>query len=226
MLPHLQNDGGAEIHTGGVSKAGRQPSSSTPVVTKQQVKKETERLTTQLHKLTTERNELQDHLNVISEGPLENSNLHSQLLAELNHVKNNMEILREENQKMQEDFALLQQHLGEFKSNCENRQEEASDPQTQHQKHMGRMEEMLQYVVKQKEMAIKQKELARKLQHHFDVLQMRFEKLQHEMELATAQEESILQNDLLHQESPAEPSLQKPQNPRDGFTLTYYISSV
>ena len=54
----------------------------------------------------------------------------------------------------------------------------------------------------------------------------RFEKLQHEMELATAQEESILQNDLLHQESPAEPSLQKPQNPGDGFTLTYYISSV
>ena len=41
------------------------------------------------------------------------------------------------------------------------------------EQHMERMEEMLQYVVKQKEMAIKQKELARKLQHHFDVLQMR-----------------------------------------------------
>ncbi|XP_052046264.1 putative uncharacterized protein DDB_G0271606 [Apodemus sylvaticus] len=166
---------------------------------------------------------LQHHFEVLQR---RQDNLHSQILAELNHVNNNMEILRKENQKMQEDFALLQQHLGEFKSNCENRQEEASDPQTQHQKHMERMEEMLQYVVKQKEMAIKQKELARKLQHHFDVLQMRFEKLQHEMELATAQEESILQNDLLHQESPAEPSLQKPQNPRDGFTLTYYISSV
>ena len=54
----------------------------------------------------------------------------------------------------------------------------------------------------------------------------RSEELQHERELATAQEESILQEDLLPQESPAEPRPEKAQNPVDGFTLTYYISSV
>ena len=54
----------------------------------------------------------------------------------------------------------------------------------------------------------------------------RSEELQHERELATAQEEIILQEDLLPQESPAEPPPEKAQNPVDGFTLTYYISSV
>lgn len=49
------------------------------------------------------------------------------------------------------------------------------------------MEELLQYVLEQKEMAIMQKELAQKMQHHFEVLQMRSEKPQHEKELASAQ---------------------------------------
>lgn len=35
---------------------------------------------------------------------------------------------------MQGDYVLVQQHLGELKSNYKKQQEEASDPQTQHQK--------------------------------------------------------------------------------------------
>lgn len=38
---------------------------------------------------------------------------------------------------------------------------------------MKRMEEKLQYVLRQKEMALKEKELAEKLQDHFEILQMR-----------------------------------------------------
>ena len=43
------------------------------------------------------------------------------------------------------------------------------------EQHMERLEELLQYVVKQKEMASKQKELAGQLQHHCDALQRRWE---------------------------------------------------
>lgn len=45
-------------------------------------------------------------------------------------------------------------------------------------------------------------------------------KLQHEMDLATAHEESVLQKDLLSHEPPAEPHPQKPQDPLGGFALT------
>lgn len=88
------------------------------------------------------------------------------------------------------------------------------------------MEGLWQYELTQKEMAIRQKELAQKMQHHFEVLQMRSEKPQHETELASAREESLLLNDLLSQELPAEPHPQKPQTPMDGFASTYFVSSV
>nr|XP_034353115.1 disks large homolog 5-like isoform X2 [Arvicanthis niloticus] len=125
-------------------------------------------------------------------------------LTELNQLKKKVDMMRQENKTIQGRCARLQQHLEDL-TVSKQQQEEASDLLIQLQKHMERMEEMLQYVLKQKEMAIKQKELAEKMQHHFEVLQMRSEKLQHEMELATAQKESVLQNDLLHQEPPAEP---------------------
>ncbi|XP_021038234.1 LOW QUALITY PROTEIN: disks large homolog 5-like [Mus caroli] len=144
----------------------------------------------------------------------------SRFLTELSQLKKKVEMLSQENKEMQEDCALLQHHVEDLKPIDKKQQEEDSDLQTQHQKHMERMEEKLQYVLKKKNMAIKQRELAEKLKYHFEVLQMRFDKLKHEMELAIAQEESILQKDLLHQEPPAEPHPQKPQNPSGGFALT------
>ncbi|GAB1298633.1 hypothetical protein APTSU1_001386900 [Apodemus speciosus] len=126
-------------------------------------------------------------------------------LAEMNQLKKGVEMLKQENKEIQNNCAQLQKLLVDLKSIYKEQGEEASDLQTQHQKHMKRMEEKLQYVLRQKEMALKQKELAEKLQYHFEILQMRSKKLQHEMELVRAQEESFLQNDLLHQEPPAEP---------------------
>ncbi|XP_028614338.1 uncharacterized protein LOC114613263 [Grammomys surdaster] len=145
--------------------------------------------------------------------------------TELNQLKK-VEMVRQKYKRIQGHRALPQQHLEDLKPISKKQQEGVSDLLTQLQKHMERMEKMLQYVLKQKEMAIKQKELAEKMQHHFELLQMRSEKLQHEMELATAQEESVLQNDLLHQEQPAEPHPHQPQNPLSGFSSMYFISSV
>ncbi|XP_037057764.1 disks large homolog 5-like [Peromyscus leucopus] len=51
--------------------------------------------------------------------------------------------------------------------------------------------------MKQKELLTRQRDLAVKLQHHFTVSQMRFENLQQELEQTTAQEESLLQMELL-----------------------------
>nr|XP_042136297.1 uncharacterized protein LOC121820876 isoform X6 [Peromyscus maniculatus bairdii] len=62
-----------------------------------------------------------------------------------------------------------------------------------------RLEEDFQSLLKQKELLIRQRDLAAKLQHHFTVSQMRFENLQQELELTTAQDESLLQMELLKQ---------------------------
>ncbi|NP_001028386.1 Protein E330034G19Rik isoform 1 [Mus musculus] len=148
------------------------------------------------------------------------SHLYSCFLTELNQLKKKLEMLSQENKEMQGDCALLQHHVEDLKPIYKKQQEEDSDLQTQHQKHMERMEEKLQYMLKKKNMAIKQRELAEKLKYQFEVLQMRFDKLQQEMELAIAQEERVLQKDLLHQEPPAEPHPQKPQDPLGGFALT------
>ncbi|XP_021058484.1 putative mediator of RNA polymerase II transcription subunit 26 [Mus pahari] len=138
--------------------------------------------------------ELQYHFEVLRK---------SCFLTGLNQLKKEVGMLSQENKEMQGDCALLQQHVEDLKPIYKKQQEEDSDFQTQHQKHMERMEEKLQYVLKKKKMAIKQRELAEKLKYDFEVLQMRSKKLRHEMELATAQEDSVLQKDLLRQEPPA-----------------------
>ncbi|XP_076410596.1 disks large homolog 5-like isoform X1 [Peromyscus maniculatus bairdii] len=62
-----------------------------------------------------------------------------------------------------------------------------------------RLEEDLQSLMKQKELLTRQRDLAAKLQHHFTVSQMRFENLQQELEQTTAQDENLLQMELLKQ---------------------------
>ncbi|XP_076417035.1 disks large homolog 5-like [Peromyscus maniculatus bairdii] len=63
--------------------------------------------------------------------------------------------------------------------------------------------------MKQKELLTRQRDMAVKLQHHFTVSQMRFENFHQELEQTTAQEESLLQKELLVQKHYVPAPLQK-----------------
>nr|XP_042125073.1 trichohyalin-like [Peromyscus maniculatus bairdii] len=78
-----------------------------------------------------------------------------------------------------------------------------------------RLEENLQSLLKQKELFTRQRDLAVKLQHHFTVSQMRFETLQQELEQTTAQEESLLQMELLVQKHYVPGKLRRWEEARD-----------
>ncbi|XP_076416983.1 uncharacterized protein LOC143270530 [Peromyscus maniculatus bairdii] len=81
--------------------------------------------------------------------------------------------------------------------------------------------------MKQKELFTRQRDLAVKLQHHFTVSQMRFENLQQELEQTTAQEESLLQMELLGQKHYVPAPLQKTEkagrSQRHLESMTFYI---
>ncbi|XP_036031719.1 disks large homolog 5-like [Onychomys torridus] len=154
--------------------------------------------------------------------------LHTQVLMEHTQLKEKVDMLRLENKNKREDWVLLKHHLEALELICEDQEEETSDIQTQ-QQHVGqefeRLEGSLQVLQKQKEMITQEKELAEKLQHHFEVSQMRSEKLIHVLEQATAQDESLLQKELLNQGPLAEPHLQEILN-ADALSSSYFISYV
>ncbi|XP_042140535.1 disks large homolog 5-like isoform X2 [Peromyscus maniculatus bairdii] len=125
--------------------------------------------------------------------------LQSRLLMDQSQIKKKLDMLRQEKNKLLEDWALLKHHLGESKV-LNKDQEETSDLQNQQQQEQQRMEERLQSLLKQRELVLQQKHLAIKLQYHLSVSQMRSEKLQHDLEQSTAQDESLLPTELLQQE--------------------------
>nr|XP_042126379.1 disks large homolog 5-like isoform X1 [Peromyscus maniculatus bairdii] len=140
-------------------------------------------------------------------------------------LKDQVAMLRQENKNRIEDWVLLKHHLEALKLICEDQEEQTSDPQTQQQQEFERLEGSLQVLRKQKEMITQEKDLAEKLQHHFEVSQMRSEKVIHALEQATAQDESLLQKELLNQEPPAEPNLREILD-YDALSPYYFISYV
>ncbi|XP_040608715.1 disks large homolog 5-like [Mesocricetus auratus] len=126
--------------------------------------------------------------------------LHSQLLSEWAQLKEKVYMLKEDNRKLKGEQILLQESCEEAKKLCEETHEKIYGLWTMQQQEHQRLEENLQSLLKQKELITQQKDLAVKLQHHFTESQMRFEHLQKELEQNTAQEESLLQTELLKQE--------------------------
>ncbi|XP_051030727.1 disks large homolog 5 [Phodopus roborovskii] len=153
------------------------------------------------------------------------SGLHSRLLMEQTTLKKKVDMLRQENKKQMEDWFLLKHHLRELKLICKKQKEKTSDLQTK-QKEFQRLEENLQILLKQKEMLSQEKDLAEKVQHHFEIYQMRSEKFKHELEQATAQDESLLQKELLTQEPPADLDPEQILNSGDAFSSLDFISYV
>ncbi|XP_037064183.1 LOW QUALITY PROTEIN: disks large homolog 5-like [Peromyscus leucopus] len=61
------------------------------------------------------------------------SGLHSQLLMEQTQLKKKVDMLRQENKKLMEDWVLLKHHLKDLKVICKDQEKETSDLQTQQQ---------------------------------------------------------------------------------------------
>ncbi|XP_037057629.1 uncharacterized protein LOC119087098 [Peromyscus leucopus] len=125
--------------------------------------------------------------------------LYSQLLSEWTRLMEKVSMLKEDNRKLHGEQILLQESCEEARRLCEEAHEKIYDLWTKQQQEHQRLEEDLQSLMKQKELLTRQRDLAAKLQHHFTVSQMRFENLQQELEQTTAQDESLLQMELLKQ---------------------------
>ncbi|XP_059104748.1 disks large homolog 5-like isoform X2 [Peromyscus eremicus] len=135
--------------------------------------------------------------------------LYSQHLSEQTQLKEKVRMLLEDKKKLQGEQILLQESCEEAKRLCEEAHEKIYDLWTRQLQEHQRLQENLQSLMKQKELLTRQRDLAVKLQHHFTVSQMRFENLQQELEQTTAQEESLLQMELLGQKHYDPAPLQK-----------------
>uniref|UniRef100_A0A8C8UI32 Disks large homolog 5 N-terminal domain-containing protein n=1 Tax=Peromyscus maniculatus bairdii TaxID=230844 RepID=A0A8C8UI32_PERMB len=142
-------------------KAAMEPSSHPTLLTKKEVRTKLERLTMELQLVTSQRNELRDRLIFVTEGTMDNryplfqtpghklklehkeimselktcvsSGLHSRLLMEQTQLKKKVDMLRQENKKLMEDWVLLKHHLKDLKVICKDQEKETSDLQTQQQ---------------------------------------------------------------------------------------------
>nr|XP_021485735.1 disks large homolog 5-like [Meriones unguiculatus] len=122
------------------------------------------------------------------------SNLHSRLRMEQTHLKKKVDMMKQDNKTVQENWVMLRHQLAEMQQMCKDQEEDTSDHQTpQLDKDLERLEKLLHYLRKQTQLAMS-------------------EKLHLEMEVATAHEESLLQKELLLQEPPAELQPQETQN--------------
>ncbi|XP_037057862.1 disks large homolog 5-like [Peromyscus leucopus] len=189
------------------------------------LKMEHEEVMTDLQRLQNENTEASEKVDELANLTVFYRGLHSQVLMEHTQLKDQVAMLRQENKNRTEDWVLLKHHLEALKLICEDQEEQTSDPQTQQQQEFERLEGSLQVLRKQKEMITQEKDLAEKLQHHFEVSQMRSEKVIHALEEATAQDESLLQKELLNEEPPAEPNLREILD-CDALSPYYFISYV
>nr|XP_042124333.1 putative golgin subfamily A member 6-like protein 3 isoform X1 [Peromyscus maniculatus bairdii] len=135
--------------------------------------------------------------------------LYSQHLSEQTQLKEKVRILLEDKKKLQGEQILLKESCEEAKRLCEEAHEKMYNLWTRQLQEHQRLEENLQSLLKQKELFTWQRDLAVKLQHHFTVSQMRFENLQQELEQTTAQEESLMQKELVVQKHYVPAHLQK-----------------
>ncbi|XP_076416498.1 disks large homolog 5-like [Peromyscus maniculatus bairdii] len=183
----------------GKHRAARKASSTTfYLIEQEQQLNQVEKLKLQLQMMTNDRNELREFLAHYN-NELNNSTLYSQHLSEQTQLKEKVRILLDDKKKLQGEQILLQESCEEAKRLGEEAHEKIYDLWTRQLQEHQRLEENLQSLLKQKELFTRQRDLALKLQHHFTVSQMRFENLQVELEQTTAQEESLLQKELLVQ---------------------------
>ncbi|XP_040596507.1 uncharacterized protein LOC121137821 isoform X2 [Mesocricetus auratus] len=160
--------------------------------------------------------EISDALNkckqMIEENNKSYNYLHRIGLPDLTQLKNNVHVLKLENEKLLEEQIALQETCEEVKKLLKEVQEKISDPCSEQHQEEENLDERPKNLLKQKELITQHRDLAEKMEHHFSVLEKRSEpksegaprttsgNLQSELELAPAQDDSLLQTELLQQE--------------------------
>ncbi|CAH7471810.1 AABR07069837.1 [Phodopus roborovskii] len=183
------------------------PSSQRMLLSKKQVKKEMERLSTDLQMMTNQRNELRDRLLFISEGKVDNrpyhkpNPFHEKLKFNHRQVMWELKIFEDEKTEASEKFSELTKET-KFYRGLHSR---LLMEETQLKKKVD--------ILKQEKKKLHEEWIL--LKHHLEDLNLTYtnqeeksdlkiQKQQLEMEQDTAQGESHLQKELLQQEPPAE----------------------
>ncbi|XP_076400867.1 disks large homolog 5-like isoform X1 [Peromyscus maniculatus bairdii] len=128
------------------------------------------------------------------------SYLNGQVLPECNQLKNNVHLLRHQNMLLWKEQIEEHETCEQLKKLLKEAHEKMCDPCAEQHQEQESLDEKLKGLLNQKELVTQQRDLAEKLQHHFSVYEMRSENLQHDLEHVTAQDESLLQTELLQQE--------------------------
>ncbi|KAK7795536.1 hypothetical protein U0070_006939, partial [Myodes glareolus] len=162
----------------------------------EELKSEHDEVMMQLKRLENENTKASHKFSELTEETVFHQGLHSHLLMQQTQLEKKVDMLKQEKKKLLEDWVLLKPHLEDWKLICKDK-EDTSDLKTQQQQELKRLEERLQFLLKQKEVITPEKDMAENLQHHFDTSQMRCKKLQTDLEQATAQDESHLKKELL-----------------------------
>nr|XP_042140512.1 uncharacterized protein LOC107401188 isoform X3 [Peromyscus maniculatus bairdii] len=185
------------------------------------LKKEHKQVMSDLQKMPMEISDSVNKVKQLIEENVSYSYLHSQVLRDCIQLKKNVHLLRLKNRLLRKEQIKLQESCEELKRQLKEAHEMICDPSAEQQqgsceitgrKQASRtrsqcqcqeqesLDERLKGLLKQKELVTLQEDLVEKLQHHFSDSEMRSENLQYEFEQATAQEESLLQTELLQQE--------------------------
>nr|XP_042140511.1 nucleoporin GLE1-like isoform X2 [Peromyscus maniculatus bairdii] len=164
------------------------------------LKKEHKQVMSDLQKMPMEISDSVNKVKQLIEENVSYSYLHSQVLRDCIQLKKNVHLLRLKNRLLRKEQIKLQESCEELKRQLKEAHEMICDPSAEQQQEQESLDERLKGLLKQKELVTLQEDLVEKLQHHFSDSEMRSENLQYEFEQATAQEESLLQTELLQQE--------------------------
>ncbi|CAO2613432.1 Disks large homolog 5 [Lemmus lemmus] len=175
----------------------------------EQLKSEHDEVMMQLKRLEEENTKVSQKFSELTKETVFYRGLHSQLLMQETQLEKKVDMLRQEKKKLLEEWVLLKPHLEDWKMICKDKEEDTSDLKIQQQQELKRLEERLQFLLKQKEVITPEKDMAENLQHQFEASKMRSKKLQTDLEQATAQDESHLLMELLEPKTPAEPTPSK-----------------
>ncbi|XP_059130022.1 uncharacterized protein LOC131919653 isoform X7 [Peromyscus eremicus] len=160
------------------------------------LKKEHKQVMLDLQKLPME---ISDGVNKVKQLIEENVS-YSQVLRDWTQRKESVHVLRLKNRQLWKEQIELHESCEELKRLLKEAHEMICDPSAEQHQEQESLDERLKDLLKQMELVTQQEDLAEKLQHHFSVSEMRSENLQSELEQATAQDESLLQTELLQQE--------------------------
>ncbi|XP_076404009.1 disks large homolog 5-like isoform X2 [Peromyscus maniculatus bairdii] len=121
-------------------------------------------------------------------------------LRDLAQLKRNVRELRLENRKLWEEQVALQESCEEVRKLLKEAHEKIRDPCAEQQQEQESLDARLKDLLKQKEPVPQQGDLSDKLHCHFYIFEKRSDSLPSELEQATAQDESLLQTELLQEE--------------------------